>query len=138
MGVLMSFTVDFKDFEKTFFKLVEKAIPGAAEKGLFKGMNELLRDAKYQAPQCPKDVGDLWGSTAGTVKPKVTPGEISVEGGFNSEYATRQHEAEPGQYNYTKNKGAPRAGPKFLSSKMNKNKKKYMEIVANSIRNAKA
>ena len=129
--------MDFTQFDKTFFKLVEQSIPEEAEKGLFKGMNQMLEDAKYESPQCPKDVGDLWGSTAGTVKPKVTPGKISVEGGFNSVYAKRQHEAEPGEFNYTKNKGAPRAGPKFLSSKMNKNKEKYIAIAANSIRNAK-
>ena len=96
---------------------------------------ELLRLAKYEEPQCPKDIGDLWGSTAGTVTPKVTSSEISVEGGFNSEYATRQHEVEPGEFNYTTTKGASRPGPKFLESKMAKHKETLMGIVAKTIEN---
>jgi len=127
--------MDFTDFDRTFVELVKQSIPKNAEKGLFKGMNELLRLAKYEAPQCPKDVGDLWGSTAGTVTAKVTTGEISVEGGFNSEYATRQHEVEPGEFNYTTNKGASRPGPKFLESKMAKHKDTIIEIAALAIKN---
>ena len=138
--------MDFGDFEKTFYKLVQQSIPKNVEKGLFNGMNELLRLAKYEEPQCPKDVGDLWGSTAGTVTPKVTPSEISVEGGFNSEYAARWHEypdreKEPSKakpvddINWTTNKGASRPGPKFLESKMVRHKDAIIGIAAKTIEN---
>ena len=130
-----NFSMDFGDFEKTFYKLVEQSVPKNAEKGLFNGMNELLRLAKTEDPQCPKEFGDLWGSTAGTVTPKATSSEISVEGGFNSEYATWQHEAEPGEFNYTTDKGASRPGPKFLESKMVRHKEMIIGIAAKTIEN---
>jgi len=130
-----NFSMDFSDFEKTFFKLVQQSIPKHAEKGLFNGMNELLRLAKYEEPQCPKEFGDLWGSTAGTVKPFVSPSEINVVGGFNSEYAARQHEAEPDEFNYTRDKGASRPGPKFLEAKMVRHKETIIGIAAKTIEN---
>lgn len=133
----MSFKIDDSDFDKKFFKLVRKTIPKKGEKGLAIGMLEMLADGKTKPPQCPKDVGDLWGSTAGTVEAKITPKKISVSGGFNSSYAKRQHEAEPGEFNYTKTKGASRPGSKYLSSKLVKYKKKYMGITAKFIEDSK-
>lgn len=128
--------LDFSDFDKKFKALVQKAIPDDAEKGLINGMNELLRDSIELPPQAPKDIGDLWGSTAGTVK--LIEGKrnklLGVTGGFNIKYAHRHHEAEPGEFKYTVDKGAAQPGPKFMQSKMAQYGKKYMEIVADSIR----
>lgn len=128
--------LDFSDFDKKFYDLVNKAIPEDAEKGLVDGMNGLLSDSITKPPQAPKDIGDLWGSTAGTIKPiKGRKDKIlGVSGGFNIKYAHRHHEAEPGEFKYTIDKGASQPGPKFMQSKMAQYGKKYMEIVANSIR----
>ncbi len=125
----MSFKMDFTAFDKTFFPLVEKKIPNSGEKGLVNAAWEMLRDADKEAPQTPKEFGDLRGSRK-VDNPKITSNAISIEAGYTSKYATRQHEAEPGQFNYTTNKGASRPGPKFLQTKMVRHKKKYMEIVA--------
>ncbi len=125
----MGFTMNFKAFEKTFFPLVEKKIPSSGEKGLAKAAFEMLRDADKEAPQTPKEFGDLRGSRK-VEKPRTIFGTISIEAGYTSKYATRQHEAEPGEFNYTKDKGVTQPGPKFLQSKMVRHKKKYMEIVA--------
>lgn len=129
-------TIDDKDFTRKFFKLVRKTIPKNGEKGLARGMEEMLEDGKTKDPQCPKDVGDLWGSTAGTVEAKVTPRKIKVTGGFNSKYAKRQHEAEAGEFNYTTTKGANRPGPKFLLSKF-RFRKRYIGIAADFIKKSK-
>ena len=134
----MSYTIDFTDFDKKFFNLVQKTIPENAKRGLQAGMLELLNDAKTKEPQAPKEFGDLWGSTAQVpIEVIITPYFISATGGFNSKYATRQHEAEPGEFNYTKTKGASRPGPKFLQSKMVRYKEKYIGIAVKFIENSK-
>ena len=128
--------LDWSDFDKKFYDLVNKAIPRDAEKGLVDGMNELLSDSIEKPPQAPKEIGDLWGSTANTVKViEGKKGKIQgVRGGFNIKYARRHHEVAPGEFTYTTDKGASQPGPKFMQSKMAQFGKKYMEIVADSIR----
>jgi len=130
------FTMDFKDFEKKFTHLVKSAIPEAAKKGLFQGFNEALRDAKEKVPKAPRDKGDLHGSTAGTVKTKITKDEISVSGGFNIDYAAKLHEMPKEKASRT-NWSLPGSGPKFLETKLVRNKRKYMEIVVKSIKKAR-
>ena len=132
----MSFKIDFKAFNKTFYPLVKKKIPNSGYKGLFKAAGEMLRDSDKEAPQTPKEFGDLRGSRF-VEKPRTISGVMSIEAGYKSKYATRQHEAEPGEFNYTTNKGASRPGPKFLQSKMVRHKNKYMEIVALTIEKTK-
>lgn len=124
--------MDFEAFIKTFYPLTEKKIPSSGEKGLTNAAFEMLRDADKEAPQTPKEFGDLRGSRK-VEKPKTIRSTISIEAGYRSKYAARQHEAEPGEFNYTTNKGASRPGPKFLQSKMVRHKNKYMEIVALTI-----
>ena len=132
--------LDWSDFDKKFYNLVNKAIPDDAKKGLVDGMNELLSDSIELPPQAPKEIGDLWGSPAGTVKVVEAKGKIlGVQGGFNSKYAAYQHEGERKDRThkvekYTTDKGASSPGPKFMESKMVQFGKKYMEIVADSIR----
>ena len=132
----MSFTMDFKMFNKTFFPLVDKKILSASEKGLINAAKQMNKDAREKAPQVPKKKGDLRGSWE-MEKPKTTRNEISITVGYNIDYATKQHEAEPEQFNYTKNKGAAHPGPKFLQKKIVGYKKKYIEIVALTIANTK-
>lgn len=126
--------LDTTDFNKKFDDLIEKAIPGYSQKGLFNAMNELLSDSITKPPQAPKDIGDLWGSTAGTVKVETKYKLLSASGGFNIKYAHRHHEVPPGTFKYTKTKGASQPGPKFMVSKMAQYGKKYMEIIAETIR----
>lgn len=128
------FYLDSSDFDKKFERLVKDAIPGDANKGLDAAMNEVLRDSIELPPQAPKDIGDLWGSVAGTVKVIVKYGLLFVIGGFNIKYARRHHEAEPGTFEYTVTKGARQPGPKFMQSKMALYRNKYMGIVADFIK----
>ncbi len=122
------------DFDKKFEQVVKAGIPGDAQDGLYKAMNELLSDSITKPPQAPKDIGDLWGSTAGTVKVETRHKLLSVSGGFNLKYAHRHHEVPPGTFKYTVTKGASQPGPKFMLSKMVRYGKKYMGIVADVIR----
>jgi len=126
--------LDTSDFDKKFDDLVKKAVPGAANKGMINAMNELLSDSITKPPQAPKEIGDLWGSTANTVKLTVKYKILSVLGGFNIRYAHRHHEVPPGTFEYTTDKGARQPGPKFMQSKMAQYGRKYMGIVANTIR----
>ena len=126
--------LDSSEFDKKFKQLLTAGIPGDAQKGLFKAMNELLSDSIKKPPQAPKNIGDLWGSTAGTVKVETKYKLLSVRGGFNIKYAHRHHEVPPGTYKYTITKGASQPGPKFMQSKMARYGKKYMGIVAETIR----
>lgn len=126
--------LDTTDFDQKFKQIVTAGIPGDSQKGLFNAMNELLNDSITKPPQAPKDIGDLWGSVAGTVKVETKYKKLSVQGGFNIKYAHRHHEVAPGTYKYTITKGASQPGPKFMQSKMAQYGKKYMEIVAETIR----
>ena len=133
----MSYELDFKEFTKNFFPFVEKRVSAAAAKGFINAAKQMDKDAREKFPQVPKKFGDLIGSWK-MENPKITRNEISITVGYNIDYATRQHEAEPGRFNYTTNKGAMRPGPKFLQTKMVRYKKDYMWIVAQTIRNIKA
>jgi len=129
----MGMTIDMSDFEKGFKKLMEGAIPPETKEGLFQAGNELLRDAIKEAPQAPKDIGDLWGS-ARVNKAIATKDEVSIEAGFNIKYAARWHEAE-GHVNWTTDKGATNPGPKYLESKMAVNNgRKYLDIVGEYVK----
>jgi hypothetical protein len=123
----MGMTIDMSDFEKGFKKLVENAVPPEIAKGLFQAASQLLADSIEEAPQAPKDIGDLWKSKK-VNPPVMTKDDVSVEAGFRSVYAARWHEAE-GTVNWTTNKGATNPGPKYLESKMARNAKRYLDIV---------
>jgi|SRR3972149_739893 len=147
----MGMTLDFKDFEKGFKRIVEDAIPKEAGKGLFKAGNQVLLDAVQKPPQAPKDIGDLWGSKR-IDEAKVKRGEITLDCGFNIKYAARWHEISPSNISekdklgrvmsghwpihWTKNKGASNPGPKYLEKKMMMYKNDYMKIVAEHIKNS--
>lgn len=126
--------LDSKEFDKKFERLVKKAIPEDAGKGMITAMDEVLSDSIELPPQAPKEIGDLWGSIAGTVKLKVIYKILRVIGGFNISYARKHHEAEPGTYRYTTDKGSEKPGVKFMQTKMSSFRNKYMGIVAETIR----
>jgi hypothetical protein len=122
------FTIDFKDFNKSFKKMAEKEAPSQVAKGLFQAGNEALSDAINKVPKAPKDIGDLRGS-AKVMKAEVKGKDIDLTLGFDIEYAARWHElspAEDSRINWT----LPGSGAKYLSSKLQMYKNKYMSIVA--------
>ena len=134
----MGMTVDFKDFEKGFKRIVEDTIPEEAAKGLFKAGNRLILDAVEKTPQAPKDIGDLWGSKR-VIEAKIEHDRITVEAGFNIAHAARWHEislTRAAQINWTTDKGAVNPGPKYLEMKLMMYKNDYMEITANHIKNS--
>lgn len=126
-------TIDTQGFDKSFHKLMELIVPEAAEKGLVIAAFEMLRDADHEAPQTPTLHKDLKGSRK-VDKPKINRSSISIKAGYTSEYAAYQHEAEPGEFNYTTTKGASQPGPKFLQTKMVRHKKRYIKLVTDRIK----
>ncbi len=127
----MGMTIDFSDFEKGFKKVTTKVVPKQAAEGLFKGGNELLRDAIKIAPKVPVDIGDLKAS-AKVNKAEITKDGIELIAGFDIEYAARWHELSPDEDSriaWT----LPGSGRKYLESKMVTLKNKYMEIAAKHI-----
>lgn len=133
----IGFFFNTSEFDRNFQKVTKDVIPPSAEKGLFNAAAELIHDSKSEPPQAPRDIGDLWGS--GIVqKPKSSPSEISVKCGFTEKYAHRHHEVPPGTYKYTITPGVcDQPGPKFMESKMIKNKEKYIKIVAETIKDSR-
>lgn len=135
------FTVDMKDFDNKFYRIVEKTIPGLSAEGLMKGAAFLLRDAITEEPTVPKSrgvtkpkgkkytgPGHLRRSQK-VERPEIKHGEISCEAGFDADYAAAVHES-PSNLNWT----TPGTGPQFLTSKLAKNKNKYMKITADHIK----
>lgn len=126
---------------KLMFSVDVKVLPPA----IFKAANELLHDAIYQLPCAPFDEGHLRASArtegAGgmmfelspgapaSFKPITTGSVLTVLCGFNIEYAAKWHEIEPSKavkINWT----LPGSGPKYLESKVFRNKEKYIKVVA--------
>lgn len=134
------FTMDFRDFNKKFYKIVRNAIPELGERGLFQGGALLIRDAITETPAVPKSrgiskpKGSRWTGpghlrrSQKVEKPVITSREISVEVGFNTDYAAYVHEA-PSNLNWS----TPGTGPKFLETKLARHKDKYMRKVAEVI-----
>lgn len=122
------FTVNMKDFNKKFYKIVNKKIPGLSAEGLMKAATQLIRDAIQEQPTVPKKVGHLR-RTQQIERPKIKHGEISIEAGFNADYAAAVHES-PSNLNWTE----PGSGPQFLTTKLAKNKNKYMKTTADHIK----
>jgi len=120
------FSVDFSDFDKKFMKIVTTAIPSAGARGLKKSAAHLLRDAILERPTAPKKTGNLR-RTQKVEEPVLRP-DISVEAGFTADYSAAVHEM-PSSNNFTE----PDSGPKYLESKLIRNKEKYMKIAADEI-----
>ena len=137
-----NFTINFELFDKTFFKLVENAIPREVEKGILKAANLILDDAEATFPMVPKEFDHLRGSR--TVENIVfTHASISGSLGYNIEYAAYQHEGErkDGSHkveNYTTEKGVKQPGKKFLEKSLLRNKEKAVKVIVKHINNAKA
>lgn len=128
----MGIKVDFSEFEAGLRAVCENAIPEAAGRGLESATNRLLDDAIEEKPRAPFDEGHLRGS-ARTTKAKFTAGKIEAECGFNIEYAARWHEISPEKekrINWT----LPGSGRKYLESKLARNMKKYIALVAEEIK----
>jgi len=124
--------MDFTGFDKKSKRIIERAIPEAAAKGLREAGQEWKLDADNVPPRTPHKEGHLRGS--GKVSKAEAKGqEISVEVSYDKPYAARWHEAEAGTVTWSE----PGVGPKYLESKAVRFMKKYMAIVAEVIRRTK-
>lgn len=133
-------TFDTKDFDVKFKQVTEKRIPSATEKGLFQTGALIIRDAILETPQVPKSRGVTKGGRRGQgpghlrrsqkiERPKTVGKITSVEVGFNTDYAAAVHEMPK-----TTQWSTPGTGPKYLESKLIKNKDKYAKNVADNIK----
>lgn len=123
------FFVNTTDFDQKFEKVIKNTIPSLAHKGLFNASNAAFTDTKNEQPYLPRDIGDLEGSWE-VHKPSNLQ-DLFVEFGFNIIYAARLHEDGKPGWNWTR----PGSGPKYLESKLIRNKDRYMKIVALTISN---
>lgn len=124
--------VDSKDFDKKFAKITGRTIPESSAEGQEAAGEQWKKDADTISPKTPVKEGGLRAS--GKVsKTKIAGQETSVEISYDAPYARRLHEAEPGTIKFSE----PGAGPKFLESKAVRFAKKYVGIVALTIRSKK-
>jgi len=139
---------DMSDFLKKTKELSRKIIPELAERGIATAGMQLLNDAIMEQPTVPIKEGWLRGSGSVFVQNKlcyvspfgkpemsakdcaesIGPGQIVGVVGFNVPYAARLHEGI--DFHFTE----PSSGPKFLESKLLRNKDRYMKIIANTIK----
>ena len=123
------FSLDFRNFNKKFTNIVQRAAPKSVEIGLREAGQELKLDADNVPPRTPKKEGFLRGSgKVSEVKVMGKSAEITVS--YDKPYARRWHEVEPGTIKWSE----PDVGPKYLESKMVRFKNKYMDIIAAVIR----
>ncbi len=131
------FYVETAQFEKNFEALVREVSHEIAAEGLYSAGQALLNAADDEIPQTPQLTGDLRASRL-VQKPEISQGRISVDAGYNSEYAAYQHEGErkDGSHKvkeYTTDI-VPNPGAKFLEKKMVSNAARFMAITADRIR----
>ena len=130
------YRLDFTQFNAGLRKYQQMCKSDYAPEGVRKACDELILDANNIPPRTPFKWGALRGS--GKVDEVLKQGEIVVgkvsfgagASGQDAPYAARWHEAEPGTVKFT----APGAGPKYLESKMNMFREKYMKIIAEVIK----
>jgi len=146
MGMKTGMYINFDDFNAGIKKLITKAEPQATAKGLFAAGNALLNDAIYQVPKAPFKEGTLRGSARADAPVADRLGaEVLV--GFNIVYAHRWHEINARDLPFLRDKlgrayshhwpikwSLPGSGPKFLETKMARNKEKYLRIVGNFLK----
>lgn len=124
MGNKTSFSIDFTEFDKLFFRQVNRTFPNATLKALDFVGADVLADAIKEEPTVPKDTGNLRRTQA--FLPAVMKGRDPEKViGFEAEYAAATHEA-PEDLNWQE----PGSGPKYLESKLMKNKERYMAKTA--------
>jgi len=123
------FTLDFRDFNKKFTDIIQRAAPKSVQIGLREAGQELKLDADNIPPRTPHKEGFLRGSgKVSEINIIGKSAEVTVS--YDKPYARRWHEAEPGTVKWSE----PDVGPKYLESKMVRFKNKYMEIIAAIIR----
>lgn len=118
-------TFNTKDFDIKFPRVINKEIPEAGANSAFKVAGMVIRDAILEEPRVPHKTGNLWRSQK-IESPKIERGEITIELGFDAEYAAAVHEM-PAPYQKPTMTGS---GPKYLEAKLIKNKEKYMAEIA--------
>lgn len=121
-------TYNTKDFDIKFPRVINKEIPQAAASMAFKVAGMVIRDAILEEPRAPHKTGNLWRSQK-IEAPRIERGEITIELGFDAEYAAAVHEM-PSNVNWS----MVGSGPKFLESKLISNKEKYMAEIATGLR----
>ncbi len=122
-------TFNTKDFDIKLKRVMTKEIPEAAAHAAYNVASQVIRDAILEEPRAPHITGNLWRSQQ-IEAPQIRAGEISIEVGFNADYAAAVHEM-PAPY---KDPTMAGSGPKFLESKLIKNKEKYMAQIAADIK----
>jgi len=137
------FTLNTRDFDIKFARITGKTIPKATARGAYKTAALIIRDAIKEEPSVPKSrgvtkEGGRRGQAPGHLRrsqkieqPKIEHGAISVELGFNTDYAAYVHEM-PKSTHWT----VPGTGPKYLESKLLRNKEKYAKHIADEIKEA--
>lgn len=118
-------TYNTKDFDIKFPRVVDKQIPEAVARMAFKVASMVIRDAILEKPRAPHITGNLWRSQK-IEAPKILKGEVTIELGFDADYAAAVHEM-PAPYQKPTMTGS---GPKYLEAKLIKNKEKYMAEIA--------
>lgn len=116
------------DFDKKFAEIVNKAVPSLAGQALYQQGFQLIKYAIMEEPRCPHKTGRLWNSQR-VDKPKIEPGLISVNAGFDCEYAASVHEA-PDNRNWT----LAGSGPKYLETKLTRHRTEMMQATADKIK----
>ncbi len=125
------------EFDKGLARLVEMAGPEVGGRAVYDAAAALLKDADAEAPQTPWRSGDLRASRF-ISRPQIIGDSVSVEVGFNTEYAAYQHEGARRDGSHVIRRWTtdhvPAPGIKFLESKMVANSGKYLQIAVEYLR----
>ena len=138
-------SINTTQFDMKLRKLADQIKPKAIETGLGRAGLQIMNDAIMQSPTVPKEEGWLRGSASVFVNNELSAvSEHGIKGeanlvytesrglevvvGFNTPYAARLHESP--KFNFTE----PSSGAKFLETKLTRNKKTYLKIIANALK----
>lgn len=124
-------TFETKDFDIKLPRVINKEIPEAAASTFPRVAGMVLRDAILEEPKAPHKTGHMKRNQK-IEYPKIEKGEISIELGFNTDYAMIVHEM-PSNVNWS----MAGSGPKFLEAKLLRNKEKYIAELARGMQGRK-
>ena len=129
-------TFDTKDFDIKLPRVINKEIPEAAASTFPRVAGMVIRDAILEEPKAPHKTGNLWRSQK-IENPEIKASEISIELGFDAEYAAAIHELGVDEVGISINWTMAGSGAKFLEAKLIKNKEKYMVELARGMQGRK-
>lgn len=128
-----AFSMDFDDFDGGLDRF-NAGFPDLIGDAVFATGALMIEDFIEEEPKAPHEHGALWGSQLIEFIDDPSGKIIGIRAGFNVDYAGILHDWKELPYKPIATWTEPGSGPGFISTKLAKNKKKYIDNVGKEIK----